>query len=420
MNVFRLSGLALVASFLFAVPSRAQQQEDPLLQSIFRQHPEWFDTLLQHADQWGIQVIYTEINRDRKGNPRFNDHFYHVDPQHYYYPASTVKFPIACLALQRLHELDRKGLTRNTTMVTGTDGDEETGVDNDPTAVDGRPTIEQYIRKILLVSDNDAFNRLYEFLGQDYINQQLHAMGYTNAEILHRLSISLSEQQNRHTNPVSFYDTSCNLVYAQPAAHSNWQYAPRQNLLGNGYMQGGKLVKAPFDFSAKNRLDLQSLHRMIRSVIFPKSVSRRERFKLDDDDLHLLRLYMSMRPGESVSPSYPEPEYYDNYVKTIYYGTERVPADTNIRIFGKTGTAYGFLIDASYFVDFANGVEFMVSAIISCNSDGVYNDDHYDYTTVGYPFMKHLGRALYAYELQRPKKNKPNLDSFRFQYTPAK
>ena len=127
-----------------------------------------------------------------------------------------------------------------------------------------------------------------------------------------------------------------------------------------------------------------------------------------------------MRPGESLSPSYPEPDYYDNYVKTIYYGTERVPADTNIRIFGKTGTAYGFLIDASYFVDFANGVEFMVSAVISCNSDGVYNDDHYDYTNVGYPFMKHLGRALYAYELQRPKKNKPDLNSFRFQYMSAR
>ena len=47
----------------------------------------------------------------------------------------------------------------------------------------GRPTIAHYIKKILLVSDNDAFNRLYEFLGQQYINTTLHQMGYTEVQI---------------------------------------------------------------------------------------------------------------------------------------------------------------------------------------------------------------------------------------------
>jgi len=35
------------------------------------------------------------------------------------------------------------------------------------------PSIAQYIKKIFLVSDNDAFNRLYEFLGQHYLNERL-------------------------------------------------------------------------------------------------------------------------------------------------------------------------------------------------------------------------------------------------------
>jgi hypothetical protein len=39
----------------------------------------------------------------------------------------------------------------------------QTPVYNDPTTPDGKPTIEHYIKKILMVSDNDAYNRLYEF-----------------------------------------------------------------------------------------------------------------------------------------------------------------------------------------------------------------------------------------------------------------
>ena len=88
----------------------------------------------------------------------------------------------------------------------------------------------------------------------------------------------------------------------------------------------------------------------------------------------------------------------------------------NIRIFNKVGDAYGFLLDNAYIVDFDKGVEFMLSAIIYCNSDGIFNDDKYDYDAVGYPFLGNLGRAIYDYEVKRVKKVKPNLSKFRFEY----
>ena len=76
-----------------------------------------------------------------------------------------------------------------------------------------------------------------------------------------------------------------------------------------------------------------------------------------------------------------------------------------------------FLIDAAYFADYNNNVEFMLSAVIHCNSDGIFNDDKYDYDSVGFPFMKHLGDVIYNYELKRNKKVIPDLDTFRFNYT---
>ncbi len=57
-------------------------------------------------------------------------------------------------------------------------------------------------------------------------------------------------------------------------------------------------------------------------------------------------------------------------------------------VFNKPGWTYGFLIDAAYIADFKNNIEFMISACIYTNSDGILNDDKYDYDTIGYPFLK--------------------------------
>jgi hypothetical protein len=396
--------------------NKQENSSGTLLADLMRQYPAHFDSILRHKDEMGVQIIYTQIDRDHKQRSSFTHHHFNTNNNRYFYPASTVKFPVAVLALQKLNELRIDGLDMNTTMITGADGETQTEVCHDPTAADGRPTIAHYIKKILLVSDNDAFNRLYEFLGQEYIHHALHEMGYRDVQLIHRLSINLTEQQNRHTNPVRFIDTSGHIIYEKPAEKSQLVYTTKDIRLGKGYIRGEELVNEPFDFSLKNRLPLQSLHEMVLSVMFPESMPRSQRFNLSDEDLQFLRRYMSMRPAESVSPVYPQPDYWDNYVKMLYYGSEKTTPDTNIRIFNKTGTAYGFLIDAAYVADYKNNVEFMLSAVIYCNSDGIFNDDKYDYTNVGYPFLKQLGYIIHDHELKRKRKYAPDLSSFRFEY----
>ena len=176
------------------------------LESLMKKYPKYFDSILLQRDQLKVQIIYTQINRDAANNPSFRNFYFNVDPDKYFYPASTVKLPVALLALQRLHELKRPGLDKNSSMITNKAYDGQTWTLNDPGAHDGRPTVAQYVKRIFLVSDNDAFNRLYEFLGQEYINDRLHKMGYNDVRIVHRLQIPLTEDQNRHTNPVSFYN----------------------------------------------------------------------------------------------------------------------------------------------------------------------------------------------------------------------
>lgn len=363
-----------------------------------------------------VQVIYTRIDRNKHNTPRFSHYYYNIRPDHYFYPASTVKMPVAVLALQKLREMDIPGLDRNTTIIHEAAFSGQTPVYNDPTSQDGRPTVAHYIKKIFLVSDNDAFNRLYEFLGQDYINNELHKRGYDSAQVIHRLDIALTGEQNRATNPVVFYDTASRVLYRQPLVQSTLPYQPRRTYLGKGYLKGGQLVEEPFDFSQKNRLTLADLHSIQMSVLFPGSIPKEQRFHLSEDDYRFLYRSMSMLPRESGIPQY-ESMYDDAYVKFLMYGGSGPVEDSSIRIFNKVGDAYGFLTETAYIADLDQGVEFLLSATIYCNSDGIFNDDQYEYKTVGFPFLRELGRALYAHELQRDRWHKPDLSAFRFSYT---
>ena len=102
--------------------------------------------------------------------------------------------------------------------------------------------------------------------------------------------------------------------------------------------------------------------------------------------------------------------------KLLMFGGDEMPIPEHIKIFSKTGGAYGYLIDNAYIVDLDTGVEFLLSAVIHTNRDGIYNDDRYEYETEGYPFMRNLGQLIYDHELQRKRTTKADLTEFNLKY----
>lgn len=398
------------------LPLADQPRTDRYFADLLEKAPESLRNVLRESDSLRIQIIYTRIDREKDNTPRFTRYFYHVTPGRYFYPASTVKMPVALLALQRLNELKVFGLDEFSTMITESSFSGQTPVYNDPAYADGRPSIAGYVRKIFLVSDNDAFNRLYEFLGQDYINSKLHAMGYPAADILHRLSIFLSEDENRHTNPVSFLSPAGRPLYTQPMQTSAIAYPLRTDSIGKGYYSGNRLIDGPLDFSKKNRILLEDLTNILQSIIFPESVPARQRFNLRPDQYAFVWKYMSQYPTETVYPTLDSSMQRDAYVKFLLHGAGNETLPKTLRLFNKVGDAYGFLTDVAYIADLENKVEFMLSANIYCNSDGVLNDNRYDYEAVGFPFMKALGAYIYEVEKSRKRNYLPDLSKFQIRY----
>ena len=369
-----------------------------------------------HGDKYRLQILYTQIDRDSSNQPHFTSYAFRVNKQEYFYPASTVKFPAAVLALEKLNKLAIPGLDMTSIMLTDSVFEGQTIAWVDSTAENGLPSIEHYIKKILLVSDNDAFNRLYEFLGQGPFNERLDELGLKHTRIIHRLSVFLSEEQNRHTNPIRFMRDDQELYSQEAQYNSHDLKLPASVPIGKGYMKDGEYIEGSMDFSLKNAFPIHDQQKLLTQVIFPNDVNGGPKLNLLTSDYQFLYQYMSQLPGETSWPTYNPEEYYDAYAKFLMYGDTKEPIPDHIRIFNKIGLAYGFITDNAYIVDLKSNIEFFLSATLYVNGNQTLNDNTYEYEEKGLPFMADLGKMIYEYELRRPRKIKPNLSRFRLKY----
>ncbi|OQX97573.1 MAG: hypothetical protein B6I20_12330 [Bacteroidetes bacterium 4572_117] len=388
------------------------------LENILSQKDTIISNVIKRADEYKVQIIYTQTDRDSTNAPIFTDFDYLLDSSAYFYPASMVKMPIAFLALEKLNELKKQGfpIDKFTALEIDSVREFQSSVKKDSTSKTGYANIANYIKKVFLVSDNDAYNRLFEFLGRDYINAKLKEKGITPARITHRLSSFNSN--NKYTNPITFFADS--VLYRQEEIISEKKYLPlivNKTLKGKGYInKNDELVNEKMDFSQKNYFPLKSLHKTLQRIIFPNYFPDNKQFNLSDSDYEFLYKSMGMLPVESDFPKYDNKKYYDSYVKFFMFGNSKNNIPKNIRVLNKVGRAYGYLIDCAYIVDFDNKVEFFLSAVIHVNENRVFNDDKYEYEQIGFPFLAELGRKIYEHELQREKKIIPDLSKLERLY----
>lgn len=406
-----------VLSFLCLNTAFSQPKTDAFLENILSSAKNAaLDTVLKHPQDFRCQIIYTQINRDKNNKPTFQPYYFNYDQDLYFNPASTVKLPLTLLALEKLQALRSYGIDKYTPMQFDSSYKGQKALYSDSTSENTLPSIAHFIRRAFLISENDPYNRLYQFVGQKTINEKLHEKGYMDARIT-RQFMGFSEEQNRHTNSVRFIKEDGSLLYQQPPAYNQDSFNfERVVKIGKAYLnKDDSLVNEPFDFTRHNNLSLSDLQQLLQSALFPVSMPAKKRFQLSKDDYAFVQRYLSQYPSETLYPKYDDSIFYDSYVKFFFRdSTHKMPA--HIRVFNKVGWAYGFMTDVSYVVDFKNKIEFMLAATVYVNRDEVLNDNKYEYETIAHPFLYALGQAIYRYELQRSRKHRPDLSAFHISY----
>ena len=404
----KLKGILILIQLITLQFGFAQQNE--LIQNILGSIKDsTTKTVLSNPSNFRYQIIYTQINRDKMGVPHFTNYKLNVDPNQYFNPASMVKMPLAFLSLEKLHELNKKDINKYTTILFDSNYQRQVAMYADSSSKNKKPSIAHFIKRAFLISENDPYNRMYQFVGQGDINRKLHQKGYSTTRIT-RQFMGYTEDQNRHTNGIRFVDDNNNLLFQQAPQYNtdSFQFgAPI--LIGNAHWNSNdELIQGPFDFTKHNNISLEDMQKMLQAIIFPASLPAKSRFNISEEDRLFLLQFLSQYPSETNYPKYDTEHFYDSYVKFFFQdSTHRMP--NNIRVFNKVGWAYGFLTDVSYVLDTVNNIDYMLSATVYVNSDGVVNDSKYDEATVGFPYLKQIGNAFYEYELKRKRNYHPIL-----------
>lgn len=402
--------LLRISVMLFFVPVNLKAQTSLFLDSLLRTNMSNFAQVFANPDKFKVQIIYTQINRDKKNKPFFTEYTLNTSDK-YIYPASTVKLPVSLIALMKLEELNIKPAT---IMITDSAFYCQKKVTKDSTAENGKPSIENYIKKMFLVSDNVACARVYEFVGHDYAHQKLKEMGYNNIRLFNRLDGQCPGDTSKTTPPVYFLNENNDTIYKQALTLPNekFKHPISNSKIGKIKMANNQFV--PKDFSTHNYLTPTDLHSIMKKLVFNEYLGKHEKIKLSNAGRLFMLRYLGLYPKESMFPKYDKKIYYDSYKKYFLYGSSVATIkQDSIRIFNIVGRAYGFLIDCAYIVDFKNNIEYLLTACIYVNEKNTFGSGKYEYDKLGLPFLKELSWSLYNFERTRLKDFAPNLNEFK-------
>lgn len=354
-----------------------------------------------------VQIALTRIEREADGSARFATATLGVQRQRWFPAASVVKLPIALLLAEVL-EAANLGFNARTVLASPPrSGHWEAA---EPLV----ETVWQTLWRLLVVSENVPFNRLYDVLGPDRMQARLVELGFDDVRLISRLG-SPDARLNRQT-VASRIEAPESGQGGELAWVPRWtsdarRAASRRFPFGTALKaadwrdERGRIEKGPRDFSTANFLPLEDAHAMLLRLAFPEATRRSQRWALSATTrLSLLRI-TGLFPRESpllATGTHAPAAFGDGYAKFFVVG-DRDAAPRGVRSFGKTGEAFGHQGETALLTDADGQCEVLLSANVYANADGVLNDDRYEYDTVSRPFLAALGRAALAAEKERPR-----------------
>jgi hypothetical protein len=345
--------------------------------------------IVAEPQRYRLQIHLAEVVHD-DGTPTLRRFVYREDAERWY-PASTIKLCGAVAALQRVEALAATHgawINADTPMAYAPLFDGEQAESHDATNVEtGRLTLRHDIRQTIIVSDNAAFNRLYEFAGQDAVNRSMRDAGLASAYIVHRLAEARSAEQNRMTPGITLgaggqslrIEPRTSEVTTAPPILAELPGAP-DHPIGRAHIgRGGVQIGAPMALRGKNFIRLRDLLDLVAMIVRPDIDLHLPGLDLQDENRALLIAAMTDDPSASDNPRFDPERFDDDWPHFFRPGLERIAPKSEWRVSNKIGLAYGFSSEAAYIEHLPSGRAFLLAACIYTNDNATLNDGIYEY-----------------------------------------
>ena len=336
--------------------------------------------------QYRVQIL---CQYRRLGRGRWKKTAWQLTPTRWFSTASVAKLPMALLACERVAGL---GLDLQARI-----GFSQAPISGEwPSDEPDFESLERSLVRIFTISENPPFNRLYDFLGVDAMHARLAELGYASARLISRMSAPVRD--NTRTRAGRIEDAAGRVLAEFPERIGvARRFAFGDARTGSGFLRDdGTLATGPHDFSKANFIALADSQQMLKALVDPESVPRTQRWAIPEKMRRRVLEIMAMLPRESADPVYSAADYYDGYARFFMIGDSKASKPESLHLLGKSGEAYGFLTDVAHITEAGSAVELLLSATIYVNADGIFNDDNYEYESIGYPFLAALGRAVWS------------------------
>jgi hypothetical protein len=385
---------ALALALAAFAPRVLVASSDSLLTELLRAAGPQSRRLLASPDEFELQVLWTRCVRADGNTWRVaSEHSFGVQRKRWFAAASFVKLPLAALLLEQLCARGLVDQIESLRMSVDAHG----ACAPLPAPVKYGWPFMRLLRAMCVVSDNRAYNALYELLGADAVHRRLGELGYANCRVAARLGCGGKRPGKLAARVV---DAVGKLVWDSPRnATEQPQIFPfGRALKGRAWLEGGKQTVGPHDFSDSNFMPLADVHRMTLELASGQALGDGPAFALCPKARNLLAQIMALTPRGCPDPVYAPGQFADDHSKWLIPLDAAGKQAAGLRIGSKNAQSYGYIGDSAFVVDEARDIGFGLSAVVFVDRDGVLNDGSYAYAEIGRPFLRELGAAVLAYE----------------------
>ena len=358
---------------------------DPI-KSAFKED-KFLRKIIKDKDNYEIQILYTEVSKNKLGQTEFSNFQFQLNDEKYFYPASTIKLPIAVMALSKINELRSEGLNisiKSKIQLTLINNKKEIIIKDSITS------FQNLIADVFLISDNSASNVLIDFIGYNYFNSSMNDSGFKNTYLNHKFNPDPFVDSTWIINTLDNEIISSNKNQTTVTTSSNISNLKK----GKKRFLDGEIENKSLDFSLKNRSSLTDMHNIMKNLIYPDISS--STFNLNVEDYDFLRYWMSRFTHEDLGAKYiGDPKFFNSFNKFFIYGNDTILSNADVRVYNKIGQAYGTSTDSAYIKNYKEDIEFFLTATIYTNKNEIINDDIYEYGDTAIPFLSRLSKALY-------------------------
>jgi hypothetical protein len=343
--------------------------------------------VLGNPAAWQPQVLLTRCRREGGQWRALPTQSFGLRPRQWFAAASWVKLPLAGLLLE---ELDRRGLD----LAAGAlrlEVDGTAACAPLPATQPGGWPLAGLLQAMLVVSDNLAYNALFELLGSDAIHARLRELGFPNIRMATRLGCPQPRSPGKLA--ARLRDARGAVVWESPAQpRETFQRFPHGNAgAGRAWAEAGRVIPGAHDFSDSNFIPLADVHHM--TLEFGGGVGLL--FELSAPPRRWLADTLSLVPRQAAGLSAEQralPDEHSKWLLPLEAGGHFPP---QLRIHSKNAQSYGWIGDSAFIADERAGRACALTIVLFVDRDGVLNDGVYDYAGTGRPFLREVGGALW-------------------------